>query len=274
MKGKTVCPNCKEKFVIDLPKDEKKHEITCPNCKYKFNVKPGCKNKDKDECSWEEYGEPRKTILSSIKPKTKKPFIALIILMIVFSIGITTAIFSETFIETNLQAASNIGLNGEIKLKITDQDNNSLDNITIVLNGETIGYQSAGIYHKSEVELGIQKIKLTGNNYKSQEIEVLILPLITTELNVIMQDGSGDAETTYYETLGCSFIIIIFSVFALISMIACMKRQHFDLAVIGSFLAIFSFGFFFICSIISIVAFVLIILSRDEFENGVKGKIF
>lgn len=274
MKGKTVCPNCKEGFVIDLPKDEKKHKVACPNCKYEFNIKPGCKNNGKNECSWEEYGEPRKTVLSSIKPKTKKPFIAMVLLIIVFSLGITTAVFSETFIETDLQAASGIGLTGKLQLEVNDENNNSLDNMIITLNGKNIGHEGGGIYSRSELELGIQTIKVNGSGYQNQEIEILILPFITTESTVIMQSGSGDTQTKDYETLGCSMILIIFSVFALIAMVACMKRQHFDLAVIGSFIAIFSFGFFFIGSILSIIVFFLIILSRDEFENGETGKTF
>ena len=66
----------------------------------------------------------------------------------------------------------------------------------------------------------------------------------------------------------------IFSIFALMGAITCFKRQHLDVASVGSLIGIFSFGFFFIGSILSIIAFVLIMKSREEFENGKKGKIF
>ena len=274
MKGKTVCPNCKENFVIDLPQDDKKHEITCPNCKNKFSVKTNCDEKTEKECSWEEYGEPRKTILSSIKPKTKKPFIAIVLLIIIFSIGVTTAVFSETFIESSLDTASVIGFTGEVRLYVTDENNDSLEQVTILLDGELIDYQSNGTYHKNGVEPGVQTIQLSSNNFKTQTIELLVTPFITTESSIKMKEGTGTEEIVRFDNTCCSIILMIFSVFALISMIACMKRQYFDLAVVGSFLAIFSFGFFFVGSILSIITFVLIILSRDEFENGNKGKIF
>jgi len=275
MKGKTVCPNCKEKFIIDLPQDNKKHEITCPNCKNKFSVKTNCDEKNEKECSWEEYGEPRKTILSAIKPKTKKPFIAIVLLIIIFSIGVTTAVFSETFIESSLDAASGLGLTGEVKLYVTDENNDSLEHVIILLNGKQVDHQSNGTYYRNEIELGIQTIQLlNGISFKEQKIELLVMPFITTESSIKMKEGTGTEEIVRFDNTGCSIILMIFSVFALISMIACMKRQYFDLAVVGSFLAIFSFGFFFVGSVLSIITFVLVILSRDEFENGSKGKIF
>ena len=100
MKGRTTCPKCKHEFVLDLPEDNNKQEISCPNCKSKFVIQAKCADNEKgEECSWEEHGEPRKTILSRIKPKTNKPMMAIILLVIVFAIGLTTAIFSEVFIK-------------------------------------------------------------------------------------------------------------------------------------------------------------------------------
>ena len=94
MKGrKIVCPMCKNEFTKDLPEDNKKYEIICPKCNKKLIVQNvTTEEKAKDEFSWEEYGEPRKTILSAIKPKTKKPLIASICLLIVGIIGILAAV--------------------------------------------------------------------------------------------------------------------------------------------------------------------------------------
>ena len=196
MKGRTTCPKCKNDFVLDLPQDEKEHEVVCPKCNNKYKIQAKCSSPLSDkECSWEEHGEPRKTILSSIKPKTNRPMIAAIILIVVFGLGITTAILSETFIETSLDLASDMGMTVE-------------------------------------------------NEFEEFDITV------------------------------CSIILIIFSVFALLGTIACLKRQRLDVAYTGSLLGIFSFGFFFIGSILCIIAFVLIKKSKDEFENGKKGRIF
>jgi len=276
MKGRTTCPKCKKEFVLDLPEDNKNHEVTCPKCNHNFSIKTKCDEKKSGaECSWEEYGEPRKTILSSMKTKTNKPLICAIILLCVFGLGISTTVFSEMFVETSLDTASAIGLTGTVKITITDQFNNSLDNITVVLNGETIECNENGTYYKQGVELGIQTLLLSrAESYKTKKAELLIVPFIVTESTFEMEEGSGQAETVYFDFIGCSIIFGIFSVFALLGMIACFKRQHFDLAIAGSFLAIFSFGFFFIGSIISIIAFVIIMMSREEFEDGKKGKIF
>ena len=61
---------------------------------------------------------------------------------------------------------------------------------------------------------------------------------------------------------------------ALFAAIVCLRRIHFDVAFVGSFLGIFSFGFFLIGSILSIIALVIIWFSKEEFKNGKKGKIF
>ena len=187
MKGKTICPKCKNEFILDLTEDKKIHDVICPKCKYKFSVEPKCNSK---ELKWEEYGEPRKTILSCIKPRSKKPIIASILLIVVFLIGISTAVFFNTFIQTTVNAIS-------------------------------------------------------------------YLDFLKGDINIAL-----------------SVLIIIFSVFALIAIFTCIKRKYFILAMSSSFIAIFSFGFFFIGSIISIIAFMLIFISRDEFKDENKGKIF
>jgi len=196
MKGRTTCPKCKNNFVLDLPQDEKEHEVVCPKCNNQYKIQAKCSGHSSDkECSWEEHGEPRKTVLSSIKPKSNRPMIAAIILIVVFGLGITTAILSESFIDLSLDLASDMGITVGIELK---------------------------------------------------------------EFNSTV----------------CTIILIIFSVFALLGATASLKRQHLDFAYIGSLLGIFSFGFFFIGSILCIIAFVLIRKSKDEFENGKKGRIF
>ena len=187
MKGKTICPKCKNEFILDLKEDKKIHDVICPKCKNKFSVEAKCNSK---ELEWEEYGEPRKTILSCIKPRSIKPMIASVLLIIVFIIGISTAIFFDAFVQTTVNAIS------------------------------------------------------------------------------YMDFLKGNANIVF------STLIIIFSVFTLIGIFACIKRKYFILAMISSFIAIFSFGFFFLGSIISIIALMTIFISRDEFKDENKGKIF
>jgi|GEM_PF-1097384 len=187
VKGRIICPKCKNEFILELAEDKKIFEVVCPKCTNKFNIETKCKSEDLE---WEEHGEPRKTILSCTKQRSNKPLIAIVLLVCVFLFGISTAVFYDVFIQTTSYASSLMNF-----LK---------DNINI----------------------------------------------------------------------GSSIIIVIFSVFAIIAIFACNKRKYFILAIAGSFIAIFSFGFFFIGSILSIIAFVIIYLSRDEFEDEKKGKIF
>jgi hypothetical protein len=275
LKGRTICPKCKKEFVLDLPDENKTHNATCPECKNEFSVKVKCENKGgSKQCSWEEHGEPRKTILSSIKPRSNKPLIAVLLLVCVFSIGLSTAVFSDVFIGTTFNTASAMGLKGNINVYVTDQSNLSLENVNVVLSDKTFESRGNGTYILENATLGLQTIQITKQGYNKQEIELLVTPFFSSDVNIKMQQGTTENEIIKFNTLGCLSIVIIFSVFAILAVIACVKRQHFDLAVVGSFLAIFSFGFFLIGSILSIIAFVLIFYSRDEFENGKKGKIF
>lgn len=275
LKGRTTCPNCSKDFILDLPKDDKKHRVVCPNCKHKYFVVQKCDDKNlKDECLWEEHGEPRKTVLSSIKPKTNRPSIAAILLICVFLIGLATAVYSETFIETSLDVTSSLGLSGTVEIYITNQSNVSLTNVSITLNNEKIEHKNDGYYYKSKVEPGLHIIELKKENYTIQEIEILVTPFFNSNIDIQMEEGTGNIKEIKYDTIGCSIIIAIFSAFALFAILSCLRRQHVDVALASSFFGIFSFGFFLIGSILSFIALIIIFISRDEFQDGSKGKIF
>ena len=275
MKGKTTCPNCKHEFEVDVPDDKDKYEAVCPKCDKKFSIQPKCSDsKSNDECSWEEHGEPRKTVLSKIKPKTKKPIIAAILLVCVFSLGITTAVFSEAFIISTTDMASGVGLKGSVEIWVTDQSNNSIEGINIVLDNYSGKTDENGFFTEKNVELGIHTLQLYGEGYKTQSREMVVAPFFNTESTVKMEEGDGPLDTIEFDSRGCTLILAIFSVFALLGTITCLKRHHIDVAYAGSLIGILSFGFFFIGSILSIIAFVLIMKSKEEFENGKKGKIF
>lgn len=274
MKGRTTCPKCKQTIILDIPADEKQHEVLCPKCGNKFAIVAKCKDStSKDECSWEEHGEPRKTILSKVKPKTKRPMIAAILLICVFVIGITTAIFSEEFVDTSLDLASQAGLTGTVEITVTDISNNSIKNVKTTLGGVSKNTNNNGIAVFEDVELGVQTIEISKDNHKTQEHEILVVPIADIKHNMIIEEGTGQSEDISYDFTGCTLILAILSFFALFSAVACLRRQHLDIALMGSFIAIFSLGFFLIGFILSIIAFVFIMMSRDEFEDGKKGKI-
>ena len=274
MKARTKCPQCHKEFVLDAPEGKTEHEAKCPFCSHKFIIRPTCDpNTNPDDCYWEEHGEPRKTILSSNKQKTKMPTVAGILLICVFVLGISSAVFANAFLDTPLSLLAENGFLGSVDIIIVDQNNDTLSNVTIVVeNAENINF-SKDRYHICNAPVGINKIELSLDNYTTYTKEILILPLITSTHNFTMSQGEGQYSENF-DTVGCFIILLIFSVIGLLAAVMCLKRHHLDVAIVGGILAIFSFGFFFLGSVLSIVAFVLIVRSRDEFENGTKGKIF
>jgi len=258
-----------------MPKDSEKHEISCPKCKNKFFIKFNKSDPKDEECSWEEHGEPRKTILSSIKRKTNRPMIASIFLICVFILGTTTALFSETFITSSMDIASQAGLTGTVEITITDLSNDTLGNINIEIDEKSGTTNENGIFTTKNVNLGIQSLKIKDNNYKNQSREILITPFFTTKSTIKLdEDSSNNMNISEYDSTGCTIIIIIFSIIALIGAISSYKRQHLDVAVVASLIGIFSFGFYFIGSILCIIALIIIVRAREEFEDGKKGKVF
>ncbi len=274
MKGRTICPKCKHELILELKEDGKEHSIVCPKCNNEFFIKAECKEtKSNLECSWEEHGEPRKTILSKIKPRTNKPTLAAIILICVFVVGLNTALFSDVFIESSLDIASGIGLTGTVRITVTDLENKTIEEADIKIDSNLGKTDANGVFCIKELDLGLKTLKASYNNITYKR-EILITPFINYEDTIKLIEGEGTEELIEFNGSSCTLILLIFSIFAILGTIACVKRQNYDVAAVTSFIAIFSFGFFFIGSILSIIAFIIIIKSKDEFEDGKKGKMF
>ena len=276
MKGRTTCPRCKHGFVMDAPDNSPKCEVMCPNCKNKFTIQPASTDsKSGDDCYWEEHGEPRKTILSSIKPRTDKPTIAAVLLIAVFALGITSAVFTDAFIEAPLDTLSTIGMTGTVELVIIDQSNNSIGNVSVTIDDVSNTANANLVYSFKNISPGLKTVELSLDGYKTQTREILVVPFIVSSHKITMnEEDEIDKEYIPFESIGLSIILVIFSVFALLAALMAFERRHLDVAIVGSIISIFSFGFFMIGSIISIIALIIILKYRDEFENGKKGKIF
>jgi len=274
VKGRTTCPQCNQEFVVDVPDNTETHGVTCPHCAHEFTIKTkDCKNKNSEECSWEEHGEPRKTILSAIKPRTGKPTIAAILLVAVFVIGTFTAFFAEPFVESSLDALSDLGAKGSLEFTILNTTNASLSFVNITINGVQQKTNEVGFFSSNNVSLGIQTVEFSYRGYKTLECEILVTPLLSPSRDIHMQEGVGK-ETRKFNGIGCATIFMIFSVFALLGAVSIYQRKNFDIAVAGSLIGALSFGFFFIGSILSIIAFFIIMRCREEFHNGKKGRTF
>lgn len=276
MKGRTTCPDCGHQFVIEVSKEEKK-DVVCPKCKNEFTIRP--KKNNKEGCSWEEHGEPRKTVLSSIKPKTNKPDVVAILLITVFCIGIVTAVFSNVFISNSMEIASKAGFKGSIELNVYNQsDNSSIQNVSVAVfnqnNSEVYQTNETGYLNIQDVSLGLTKINLSHSGYKNISMQVLILPLVPFSEDVEMKKGSGIGETESFSFIGCSLVLVIFSIFALLGGVSALRRKNIDVAIAGSIIGIFSVGFFMIGAILSVISLIIILTCREEFKDGKKGKIF
>lgn len=68
-------------------------------------------------------------------------------------------------------------------------------------------------------------------------------------------------------TNACGLLILIFGVFLLMGGIFAIKRTHWGISLIGAILGIFSIGPLFLASMFSIIALILLVLSRDEFKG-------
>lgn len=192
MKVQTKCPQCDDQFITEVPEELETFDVTCPSCEKFFRIRRGCEAELGDvDCVWEEHGEPRKTVLSSLKPFTNRPRIASFLLLTTFILGVFTGVIVYT----------------------TD---------------------------------------ITRLIFIGQGLQILV-----------------DTFTLF----GLFSMVLIFSLFAFIGFLLAWKRIHYRVAFICAVLGIVSIGFF-LGSILSFLALILIIIAREEFENGHQGRIF
>ena len=287
MRGKTTCPKCKTSFVLEIPDTTKDvHEATCPKCGHKFKLK--MVKKDEDH-SWEEIGEPRKAILSSIKEKTNKPMIAGILLVIVFISAIITSSSVLITIEpmkTNEKFLNNIFASiGEVTITGTVLDNitkQPIKNVTIsVVDTNISTFSKNGSFELKNVPVGYRTLNISAEDYKALHVKIFLLKNLFSKEKIkqdfYLDKGSGVEEKEETGLLNllikswyiCSILIIIFGLLALVGAIACFMRKYIIIALIGSIFGIFTFGIIFIGPLCSIIALIIILLSREEFKNEI-----
>jgi len=290
MKGRIQCPNCSKQFIVEAKTGSKDIFVSCPFCQHTFHVKPSSKSNDScdessepDDCTWEEYGEPRKTILSSTKPKTDKPMIASILLFIVVIIGIIASITPGLFLQTPIMIFSNAGVNGSIVMQLDEEIQNiSFDQITLTLEENSKTYtgilENRTIYFH-DLPLGSSNAELrlyTQTPVYTSLVDLHVIPFLSNTYEI---EGSQHNNVSTFDVISpnlawCSSILIILSVICLIGALSAWKRTYSDIAMIGCIVGIFTFGFFLCNLVLGIIAFYLLYSSRDEFDDGKKGKSF
>jgi len=287
MKGKTTCPKCKTTFVLDMPDDASDtYEATCPKCDHKFKLK--IVKKDKDYI-WEEAGEPRKAVLSSIKERTNRPMIAGILLIIVFISAIITSSSLLITIEpmkTNEEFLNNIFASlGKIAIEGRILDNSTkqpIKNVTISIVGTNIStFSENGSFELKNIPLGYRTFNISANGYKTLHAKIFLLKNLFAgekiKQDFYLNKGSGVEETEEAGLLNllvkswyiCSILIIIFAILALLGAIACFLRKYLIVAILGSIFGLFTFGIIFIGPVCSLIALIIILLSREEFKNEI-----
>lgn len=64
----------------------------------------------------------------------------------------------------------------------------------------------------------------------------------------------------------CGAMMLIFGIFALVGAVMALQRKSWSLAVIGAVMGLFTVGIFLTGSIFSLIALILLAVSRDEFN--------
>lgn len=90
MQVKSTCPNCHREVVTEFDKPTQQAMISCPHCEHSYTIH-GTACPPAEVCTWEELGEPRKTVLSSIRPRTHRLLAASLLLVVLGILGLVTA---------------------------------------------------------------------------------------------------------------------------------------------------------------------------------------
>ena len=265
MKGRTKCPRCSTEFIVEAEEEKDTIEAICPSCGHRFLIKLS-----DEDFTWEEHGGHRKTILSSERPKTDKPLIASFLLITVTLICLIGVILPTFFIETPLTPLSAAGVKGSILVHITDESGLSQSNITISISGYSNITNGTGDVIIRNIPLGLQIINIRESNNKTIRKELFIPPFIQTSYNISLSDKIYTSASLAW----CQTILIILGIIPLLGAYTAMKRRYLDLAIFSGIIAILSIGFFMINIILGIIAIIILLLSKEEFEDGKKGKHF
>ena len=281
MKGRITCPKCSQEFIAQAQKDCKETRVLCPHCHHHFTVKTSNNNmaettEDDAECSWEEHGEPRKTILSSMKPRTDKPMLAAILLFLVVIIGVISAVLPEQFIQTPITVLSVAGVKEDVLITVQDNLGNPLQNITISTSSSKQNVtNNMGKAKIKQLSLGTQSITLSTNDSQTTA-DITVVAFETSMYTISINESTFHASVLDDSTdfTWISGILIILSIVVFMGVISSIRRRHSDVAIVSSMIGIFTIGFFLLGSLLSILAFYFILKSKEEFDDGKKGKSF
>jgi hypothetical protein len=227
------------------------------------------------------------------KDRSSKPTIAGALLILTAILGIVGSIFmvgaGMMFSTADTEGFDFWGMtenDGDVLGQVTYLNGTGVEGATVTIIDEDMSVQTDedGYYIIYDVPSGNQELKVEKDEYNTYIKKIFVSPRNTNmdpnsnndgshenEHNFELTDGSETIERGEYPPWGlisgfiivCAFLVVIFSVIALIGGIFAIKRKKFGLAVAGSILGIFTI----IGAIFSIIALFILIISRKEFRR-------
>ena len=206
--------------------------------------------------------------------------IAAILLFIVFLLGMTNAFATLLF---GLGQDADEGAGNKVTIAGTvyfEDDVVEGASVELVGHDETYHTTPEGRYWFYNVSSGKITIKVSHEDYGKATVKTEIKDRkgeLPQEIDIILpekgeensRDLSSDSDdgmnvsTIFFLTF---LVFIIATLFALLGGISCLLSRNFKTAKYGAFLGILSFGFL-IGSILALIAVILILISKNEFEK-------
>jgi len=265
VKGKTKCPYCGENVIVEVPDGATGIQTaTCPNCGMKIKVDVSSGEKKEIEET------PIHPTIQKMKP-TSRLAVAGALLLAVFLLG---AVMGGLLLSEREALYHGIG---EYRGKVVDESGVAIENAKVYLDGNFSGVtDEKGIFILKNVSAGKHLLEIEKEGYKKIEAKIFVFPArIAITSKFVLKEGEGiekesDLPSTFIKLIPViATAIIIISFLPLVGAVSCFLKRGFVIALIASIFGIFSIGFF-IGSILSIIALIIILLSKNEFMGEVK----
>lgn len=261
MQGKTKCPYCGKNVVVEVPDGASGIQKTkCPNCGMTMKV---------DVREKEEFEETPLHPLVKRKP-TKMPVIAGILLIVASLLGISMGaalLFSES------EALHGSGI---YEGMVVDEKGVAIEGAEIyVVDGspkKVTETDENGYFLIENLSAGKHRIMVKKEGYVTKNVTIGVFPFKSfLKEKIVLRSGEGwekkkNLSAWVFDILPVfSAAIIILSIPPLIGGVFAIMKKFEIVAIIGAIFGIFSIGFI-IGSILSIVALILLLISREEFR--------
>jgi len=195
-------------------------------------------------------------------------------------IALVSSFFPTLFLQGPVGVASLSGVNGELTVFVDNTSALSIDNMTLSIDQENTTFtRKNDSFVATSLSLGehvltvSEKETNTSENMATKNIYILPFDLSTYTLK-ITDTNPLRLKNPSFELEWLSAILFILSIITLVGALMCWKRRFSDVALFGSIVGIFSIGLYFTGLVLAVIALWLILKSRDEFDDGKKGKSF